>query len=83
MVLSSYCKSCNQTIGHVHIPYQIMLITMADEIEKDQTVHMKILDDLGLKLDCCRNYVFSGTVDSNLQNYINIMARQQKKEDKI
>lgn len=82
MVLSSYCKSCNQTIGHIHIPYQIMLITLADEIEKDPSLHKKILEDLGLNLDCCRNYVFSGTMDSNLKNYVGMVARSQMKNGK-
>lgn len=77
MVLSSYCKQCNATLGHIHIPYRILLHKKEKDIEKDPTLHKKILNEFGLECMCCINTVMSGTVDRNLEEYIKLMSNEK------
>lgn len=62
MVVCSYCQRCNQTIGHMHIPFQVSL-------RKGQKPD-EIFVTLGVVRLCCKNSLMSGFIDQNLENYI-------------
>jgi DNA-directed RNA polymerase subunit N (RpoN/RPB10) len=70
MVLSSYCKHCNQTIGHLHIPYQLEIRKRKNDLKKNPEINNEILNSLGITRFCCRSCIMTGTVDRNLEEYL-------------